>query len=146
MRGPPVQVRRGTRVFSSVSTEDSDIPSSCEIKDKPAFKPLQGKPTLFLFRESWYPLHLRQQTQGPSHLPTAEERLLLRCLWKVASPLQSKTGSQLSSWDDIGCMELSSSCFNEYDIHIDLRLVSNGISVVSKRKSRHLFCRMWNSG
>ena len=25
---PPVQMRRGTRVFSRVSTEDSDIPSS----------------------------------------------------------------------------------------------------------------------
>ena len=25
---PPVQVRRGTKVFSRVSTEDSDIPSS----------------------------------------------------------------------------------------------------------------------
>ena len=28
--------------FSRVSTGDSDIPSSCEMKDEPAFKPLQG--------------------------------------------------------------------------------------------------------
>ena len=31
----PVQMRRGTRVFSSVSTGDSDISSSCEMKDEP---------------------------------------------------------------------------------------------------------------
>ena len=39
---PPVQMRRGPRDFSRVSTGDSDIPSSCERKDNPAFKPLQG--------------------------------------------------------------------------------------------------------
>ena len=59
---PPVRMRRGTRVFSRVSTEDSDIPSSCDMKDEPAFKPLQGNLTLFLGRESLYSLHLRQQT------------------------------------------------------------------------------------
>ena len=30
--------------FSRVSTGDSDIPSSCEMKDEPAFKALQVKP------------------------------------------------------------------------------------------------------
>ena len=30
--------------FSRVSTGDSDIPSSCEMKDEPAFKALHGKP------------------------------------------------------------------------------------------------------
>ena len=84
----PVQMRHGTRVFSSVFTEDSDIPSSFEMKDELAFKPLQGNLTLFLVRESWYPLHLRQQTQGPSHILTAEGRLLLRYLWKVGLPVQ----------------------------------------------------------
>ena len=61
----PVQVRPGTRVFSRVSIEDSDISSSLEMKDKPAFKPLQGNLTLFLVRESWYPLKLRQQIRVP---------------------------------------------------------------------------------
>ena len=68
-------MRRGTRVFSRVTTEDSDSPSSCEMKDEPAFKPLQGNPTLFLVRESRYPLPLRQQTQGTSHIPLSEGRL-----------------------------------------------------------------------
>ena len=33
--------------FSRVSTGDSDIPASCEMKDVPAFKALQGKPAFF---------------------------------------------------------------------------------------------------
>ena len=71
-----------------------------------------------------------ENTGSFSHL-SAEEKLLLRGLWKVGSPLQLKTGNQLSSWDDMGCMELSLSCCTEINIHIDLRLVSQGISVVS---------------
>ena len=39
---PPVQMRRTPTAFSRVSTGDSDMPSSCEIKDEPEFKPLQG--------------------------------------------------------------------------------------------------------
>ena len=53
------------------------------MKDEPAFKPLQGNPTFFRFRESQYPLHLRQEIQGPSHIPIAEGRLLLRCFGEV---------------------------------------------------------------
>ena len=128
---PPVQVRQRPMAFSSVSTGDSDIPSSCEMKDEPEFKPMQGYPAFFFVRASRGPFHLRQKTQGPSHIHTAEGKLLLRCLWKVGSPIQSKTGNQLSSWGDMGCMELSSSCCTENYIHIDLRLVSQGISVVS---------------
>ena len=44
---PPVQMRRAPRAFSRVSTGDSDIPSSCEMKIEPAFKPLQGNPAFF---------------------------------------------------------------------------------------------------
>ena len=85
---PPVQMRRGNRVSSRISTQDSDISSSCQMKDEPAFKPLQGNPTLFLVRESRYPPHMRLNTQGPSHIPIAEGRLLLRCLFKVGLPVQ----------------------------------------------------------
>ena len=85
---PPVLMRRGTRVLPRLYTVDPDIPSSCEMKEKPAFKPLQGNATFLLGRASWYPLHLRQHTPGPSHIPTAEGRLLLRCFWKVGLPLQ----------------------------------------------------------
>ena len=38
---PSVQKMLRTMAFSRVSTGDSDIPSSCEVKDEPAFKALQ---------------------------------------------------------------------------------------------------------
>ena len=44
---PSVQKRLRTMAFSRVSTGDSDIPSSCEMKDKPVFKALQGNPAFF---------------------------------------------------------------------------------------------------
>ena len=46
-----VQNTLRTMAFSRVSTGDSDIPSSCEMKDEPAFKALQGKLALF---KSWH--------------------------------------------------------------------------------------------
>ena len=77
---PPVEMWRGPRAFSRVSTVDSHLPSSCEMKEEPAFKPLQGNPGLFQVSASRCPFHLRQQTQGPSHIPIADRSLLLRCL------------------------------------------------------------------
>ena len=44
---PPVQMRRRPTAFSRASTGDSDIPSSCDMKHKPEFKPLQGTPAFF---------------------------------------------------------------------------------------------------
>ena len=44
---PSVQKRLRTLSFSRVSTGDSDMPSSWEMKDEPAFKALQGKPAFF---------------------------------------------------------------------------------------------------
>ena len=120
----PVQMMRTPTDFSRVSTVDSDMPSSCEMKDEIQFKPQQGNHAFFCVRAPRGPFHLRRKTQGTSNIPTSEGKLLLRCLWKVGSPLQSKTGNQLSSWDDMGCMELSSSYCTEINIHIDLRLVS----------------------
>ena len=128
---PPVQMTRTPTAFSMVSTGYSDMPSSCEMKDEPEFKPLHVNRSFFSVRASRGPFHLRQKTQGPSYIPTVEGKLLLKCLFKVGSPLKSKTGNQHSSCDDMGCMELSSSCCSEINIHFDLRLVSQGISVVS---------------
>ena len=128
---PPVQMRWRLSAVSRVSTGDSDNPSSCEMKDEPEFKPLRGNPTLFRVRASWGKFHLRQKTQGPSQIPIAEGKLHLMFLWKVGSPLPSKTGNQLSSSDDICCLALSSSCCTELNIHIDLSWVSQGILVVS---------------
>ena len=91
----PVDKMRGHRAFSRASTGDSDIPSSCEMKDEPAFKSLQGNPAFFRFKASQCPFQLGQKTQGPSHIHIAERILLLWCLWKVGIPLDSKTGNQL---------------------------------------------------
>ena len=44
---PSVKKRLRTVSFSRVSTGDSDIPSSCEMKDEPVFKALQGNPAFF---------------------------------------------------------------------------------------------------
>ena len=41
---PHVQKNWRNMAFSRVSTGDSDIPLSCEMKLEPAFKPLQGNP------------------------------------------------------------------------------------------------------
>ena len=101
------------------------------MKVKPAFKPLQGNPAFFRVRAFRFPFHLRQQTQGPSHILTTEGSLLLRCLWKVGLLLQSKPGNQLSSEEDMGCMELSSCCCAEIGVPLDLRRVSQGISEVA---------------
>ena len=99
---PPVQIRWGPRAFSRVSTSDSDIPSSCEMKDEPAFKPLQENPAFFRVRALWYPFH--------SHIHIAEGSLLLKCLWQLGITLHLKPCNQLSCRDDLGCPELSSSC------------------------------------
>ena len=44
---PSVQKRLRTMAVSRVCTGDSDIPSSCEMKDEPAFKPLQRNLAFF---------------------------------------------------------------------------------------------------
>ena len=44
---PPDQMRRRPTNISTVSTGDSDIPSSCVMKHDPKFKPLQGNLAFF---------------------------------------------------------------------------------------------------
>ena len=75
------------------------------------------------------PFCLKHKTQGPSHIPSPMGKLLLRCLGKDGLPLQLKTGNQLSSPDDMGYPDLSSCCFTEIDVPIDLWWVSQRISV-----------------
>ena len=89
---PSVQKRWRTMAFSRVSTGDLVIPSSCEMKYEPAFKPLQGNPAIFSDMASWGPFHLRQKTQSPSHIPISEGRLLLRCWGKLAYLFSRRLG------------------------------------------------------
>ena len=44
---PPVQMMLTPTAFSRVSTRDSDMSSSCEMKDEPEFTPLQGNRAVF---------------------------------------------------------------------------------------------------
>ena len=44
---PHVLMRRTPTALSRVSTGHSDMPSSCEMKDEPEFKPLQGNRAYF---------------------------------------------------------------------------------------------------
>ena len=44
---PPLLMRRTPTAFSRVSTGYSATPSSCEMKDEPEFKPLQGNRAFF---------------------------------------------------------------------------------------------------
>ena len=91
-------------------------------------KPLQGNLDFFLIRASQDPFRLKHKTQGPSHIHIPKGKHLLGCLWKDGLPLQSKTGNQLSTPDDMGYPGLSSCCFTETDVPIDLRWVCQGIS------------------
>ena len=102
----PVQMRWAPRAFYRVSTGDSDIPSSSQMKNEPSFKPLQGYPAIIRVRSSRCPFRLREEIQAPSHIPITEGSLLLRCLWKVGLPLQSKPGNHLSSGDKMSFLEL----------------------------------------
>ena len=101
-------------------------------------KPRQGNLDFFLIRASRGPFRLKHKTQGPSHIHIPKGKLLLKCLWKDGLPLHSKTGNQLSSPDDMCCQDLSSCCFTEIDVPIDLRWVSQGISGLLKSMSSDL--------
>ena len=71
---------------------------------------------------------LEAANSGPSNIPIAERSLPLRCLWKVGITLESKPGQQLSSRDDLGYMDLSSSSCAEIGVPLDLGRCSQGIS------------------
>ena len=87
-----------------------------------------GNLAFLRIRDSRGPFHLKLKTQGPSHIHIPKGKLLFRCSCKNGLPLQSKTGNQLSSPDDMGYPDLSSCCFTEIDVPIDLTWVSQGNS------------------
>ena len=65
---PNVQIRRRPTAFSSVSRGDSDIPSFCEMKDEPAFKPPPGNPAFFRSQGISVSIKLEAANSGsPSH-------------------------------------------------------------------------------
>ena len=81
---PSVQKRWRTMAFSRISTGESVIPSSCEMKYEPSLKPQQGNPAFYWGRASRGPFHLRQKTQSPSHIHISEGRLPWAACGKLA--------------------------------------------------------------
>ena len=67
---PYVQMRRRPIAFSRVSTGDSDIPSSCELKDEPELKrrahnsATAGKSGLLLSQGLWRSISLEIENTG----------------------------------------------------------------------------------
>ena len=55
-----------------------------------------------------------------------------------------ESGNQLSSQDDVRCMELSSSSCAEIGVPVEWRWVSLRIPGVAQRKPRQLSCMMGN--
>ena len=74
----------GPSAFSMVPSGNSDILSSCEMKDEPAFKTLPGNPAFFRVRATRCPFHLRQQTQGSYLIPIPEGSMLHNSYGKLA--------------------------------------------------------------
>ena len=72
-----------------------------------------GKSGLLWIQGISLSISLEAKNTGPSKIQILEGKLLVRCFWKVGLLLQSKIGHQLSSPDDMWCMELSSSCLTE---------------------------------
>ena len=65
---PPFQMRRRRTAFSRVSTGDSDIPSSCDMKHEPKCHPLHGNPAFFWVR----PLAVHSTGDRKNRVPLRE--------------------------------------------------------------------------
>ena len=131
--------------FSKVSTGDSDIPSSCEMKDEPTFKALQGSRTSF--ESGHIGVH---STWGRKHR-VALIYLFLRegFSWGACGELAylfSGRQGVILILRSMGCKEVSSSFSTVIDDPLYLRRFSQGISRVSQRESSQLFCMMWIMG
>ena len=83
---PPVQRRQRPTASYRVSTGDSDIPSSCDMKHDPKFKPLQGNPAFFVVR-----LRAVQSTSDRKH------RIPLTYLLLRKTPLEVLVENWLTS-------------------------------------------------
>ena len=127
----PFQKSRRPRAFSNISTGGSDIPSSCEMKDDPAFKPLEGNLAFFWVRASRGSIPIKaENTESLSHTycwGKAPLEVLVES-WLTSSV---KEREWFLSWDDMCCTEHSSSCCTEIDDPQYLRWVSQLISGVS---------------
>ena len=80
---PPVQMRRRPTTFSRVSTGDSDIPSSCDMKHEPKLKPLQGNSAFFWVR----PLAVHSNWDRKHRVPLSYLLLKENSTWGACAKL-----------------------------------------------------------
>ena len=78
-----VQMRQRPTAFSRVSTGDSDIPSSCDIKHEHKFKPLQGNPAFFWVR----PLAVHSTWDRKHRVPLTYMLLMENSAWGASGKL-----------------------------------------------------------
>ena len=125
-----VQKRLRTIAFSRVSTRDSDIASSCEMKDEPAFMHCrESQPS---FESEHLGVHSiwgrKQESLSPTYFCGKAPLEVLVENWLTSSVEDRES---FSSIDDIWCTEVSSSCSTEIDDPLYLRGFSLGIYRVS---------------
>ena len=116
--------------FSRVSTGDSDIPPSCEMKDGLHLRHCRESQPSFC-----------EDISGSIILEAENTELLSLTYFSVKAPLEVLVESWItssvedrvsfSSTDDRVCTEISSSCSTEIDDPLYLRRFSQGISRVS---------------
>ena len=80
---PPLQMRRRPTAFSRVSTGDSDIPSSWEMKHEPKFKPLHGNLAFFSVR----PLAIHSTWDRKDRVPLSYILLRENSTWGACGKL-----------------------------------------------------------
>ena len=80
---PPIQMRWRAMAFSRVSRGDSDIPSSCDMKHEPKFKPLQGYPAFVRVR----PLALNSTWDRKHRVPLSYLLLIENSSWRACGKL-----------------------------------------------------------
>ena len=141
---PPVQMRHGTWVSSRMSTQDSDIPSSCDMKHEPKFKPCREiQPSLESGLSRYIPLETeRTESLSPTYCCGKTPLELLVENWLTSSVKERESALILRLYVLHGTFFR---CCAVMNIHIDLMRVSQRISVVSSRKSCHLYCILWNT-
>ena len=127
---PSVQKTLRTMAFYSISTGDSDIPSSCEMKDGLHLRHCRESQPSFESGHLGSIILEAENTESLSHTyfwGQAPLELLLES-WLTSS---GEDRESFSSPEDMQCTEVCSSCSNEIDDPLYLRQFSQGISRLS---------------
>ena len=142
---PHLQMRRRPTAFSRFSTVDSDIPSSCDMKHEPKFKPLRGNPAFFELGLSWYiPLETESiESLSPTYCWGKTPLEVLVENW-LTSSVKDRESALILRWYVVHGTFLMMLCWNKYSYRFEAGVSEN--LCISSRKSSHLYCILWNTG